>query len=376
MSMRIPFNRPSVRGKELKYIKEAVEKGQISCGGEFGRRCEQELSRQHGRRCLLVNSCTAALEISAHLLDIEPGDKVVLPSYTFVSTASAFASRGAQLIFADIRPDTLNLDESQLPGLLDSRVKAVVPVHYAGVSCEMTAIRKTCMDAGVRIIEDNAHGLFARYGDEMLGCMGDMGCLSFHETKNIICGEGGALLLADDGDWHRAKTIRDKGTNRDAFLTGTVDWYSWVDHGSSYGISDILAAFLLAQLEDYQAIMQARGALWQRYAEELSDWASTKGVSLPYVPKDCQQSFHMFYILMPTNESRDRMLAHLKSRGIWAVFHYVPLHSSPMGRRMAAGEPSCPVSEDISRRILRLPFYTDMTREDQDLVVGAIRESA
>jgi dTDP-4-amino-4,6-dideoxygalactose transaminase len=312
--------------------------------------------------------------MAALLLDIRLGDEVIVPSFTFVSTVNAFVLRGAQPIFIDIRPDTLNLDETQLERLITPRTKAIVPVHYGGVGCELDAIMKIAERHDIAVVEDNAHGLFGKYKGKYLGTFGCLATQSFHETKNFTCGEGGALLINDLQYIERAEIIREKGTNRSRFFRGEVDKYTWVDIGSSYLPSDILAAFLYAQLEAREQIQVKRRRIWEYYYEHLQDWAWEHGVRLPIVPADCEQSYHLFYLLMPDLKARTRLISHLKERGILSVFHYLPLHLSPIGERFGGKPGDCPVTEDISDRLVRLPFYNDLTREDQDKVIEATQE--
>jgi dTDP-4-amino-4,6-dideoxygalactose transaminase len=371
---RIPFNKPWLSGNELIYMAEAVRAGHISADGCFTRRCRELLERELGAEgVLFTTSCTHALEMAALLLDIEPGDEVIVPSFTFVSTVNAFVLRGAVPIFADIRPDTLNLDETRLEPLITSRTKAIVPVHYAGIACEMDAITALAAAYDIPIVEDNAHGLFGRYRGRLLGTFGALATQSFHETKNFTCGEGGALIINNRRFLERAEFIREKGTNRNRFFRGQVDKYTWVDIGSSYALSDILAAFLFAQLERTQDIQEARRGIWNRYWNGLAHWASDSGVQLPYVPADCEQSYHMFYLLLPSLAARQELISYLKSRGILSVFHYLPLHLSDMGRRYGGWPGQCPVTEDVSDRLLRLPFYNSLSEAEQQEVIGAIR---
>ncbi|MGC2021793.1 MAG: dTDP-4-amino-4,6-dideoxygalactose transaminase [Candidatus Sulfotelmatobacter sp.] len=373
MDFRVPFNRPCLAGNEYKYIAEAIANGQASGDGPFTRRCHELLERElQAPKVLLTTSCTHALEMAAILLDCGPGDEIIIPSFTFVSTANAFALRGARIVFADIRPDTLNLDESRLPSLITKRTKAIVPVHYAGVACEMDAICSLAREHGVRVIEDNAHGLFARYKGKLTGTFGCLSTQSFHETKNIICGEGGALVVNDPEMVERATIIREKGTNRSQFFRGQVDKYTWVDIGSSYLPSDLLAAFLLAQLEGRQGIQTKRRRVWEYYWRHLQVLAGKNKVRLPVIPAECEQAYHMFYLILPSLECRQALIAHLKEQGILSVFHYVPLHLSAMGMKFGARE--CPVTEDLSSRLLRLPFYNDLTEDDQAQVVGLIKD--
>lgn len=315
--------------------------------------------------------------MAALLLNIRPGDEVIIPSFTFVSSANAFVLRGAVPVFMDIRADTLNLDESQLEALITPRTKAIVVVHYAGVACEMDTIMDIAGRHQIPIVEDNAHGLFGRYKGKNLGTFGCMATQSFHETKNFTCGEGGALLINDPQYIERAEIIREKGTNRSRFFRGQVDKYTWVDVGSSYLPSDVLAAFLYAQLEARETIQLKRKRIWEYYHGHLRGWAEERGVQLPMVPPDCEQPYHMFYLLLSSLEERQRLIKELKARDINSVFHYQPLHLSTMGRRLQGDKVSaCPVTENISDRLLRLPFYNDLTEEDQARVVTAITDFA
>jgi dTDP-4-amino-4,6-dideoxygalactose transaminase len=371
--LRIPFNRASILGHELDFVAQAVENGHISGDGPFTRRCEELLEQELGvSRALLTTSCTHALELAALLLDVGPGDQVVIPAFTFVSGANAFALRGAELVFADIRPDTLNLDERQLEGLVTEQTRVIVPTHYAGVGCELDAIGQTADRVGAVVVEDNAHGLFGRYRGQALGTFGALAAQSFHETKNVTCGEGGAILVNDASLVESAEIIREKGTDRKKFFRGQVDKYTWVGLGSSYVQSDLLAAFLYAQLEAREQIQRAREGVWRRYADALEGWAGEIGATLPFVPGHCEQAYHMFYVLLPSLDARARLIAHLRERGILAVFHYLPLHLSEMGRRFGGRAGQCPVAEDATERLLRLPFFTGLSESDQDEVIDAI----
>jgi len=375
MSHRIPFNKPGVAGNESRYLAEAIARGHISGDGEFTRKCsaffEQELGLQ---KALLTTSCTHALEMAALLLKLQPGDEVILPSFTFVSTANAFVLRGARPVFIDIRPDTLNLDEQQLERLLSPRTRAIVPVHYAGVGCEMDVILDIAKRHDIAVVEDNAHGLFGKFRGKYLGTLGCLAAHSFHETKNFTCGEGGALFINDARYAERAEIIREKGTNRTQFFRGQVDKYTWVDLGSSYLPSELLAAFLYAQLEAREQIQSKRRRIWEYYRQHLAEWAEQHDVRRPFVPETCEHPFHMFYLLAPSLEFRQALIAHLKARGILSVFHYLPLHLSAMGKSFGGKSGDCPVSETISDRLLRLPFYNDLSEADQARVVEAIQE--
>lgn len=372
---QIPFNRPTIVGKELYYISEAIHRGYSAGDGGFTQKCHALLQEALGvPKALLTTSCTDALEMTALLLDIQPGDEVIVPSFTFVSTANAFVLRGARPVFVDIRSDTLNLDETQLERLITPRTRVIIPVHYAGVGCEMEMICQIAAKYNIAVIEDNAHGLFGKYQGQYLGTFGALATQSFHETKNFSCGEGGALLINDPQYIERAEIVREKGTNRSRFFRGQVDKYTWVDIGSSFLPSDLLAAFLYAQLEARDQIQARRQQIWTYYHIHLQDWASAHGVGLPVVPDHCEQSYHMFYLLLPSLADRQALIDHLKARGILSVFHYLPLHLSDMGRQFGGQEGDCPVTEDLSDRLLRLPFYNDLTEEDQAKVVAAIKE--
>jgi len=374
VTIRIPYNRVTLTGSELAYIHEAVERGHLSGDGSFTKRCHEILQRELGvPRVLLTTNCTHALEMAALLLDLRPGDEVIVPSFAFVTTVNAFVLHGATPVFADVRPDTLDLDEKQLPRLIGPRTRAVVPLHYAGVACEMDSILELARARGVTVIEDNAHGLFARYRGKLLGTFGALATQSFHETKNLTCGEGGALVLNDPQFLERAEILREKGTNRSRFFRGQVDKYTWVDVGSSYLPSEILAAFLLAQLESRATIQAARGRIWQRYETELADWARQSGVGLPHVPEHCEQPFHIFYLMLPSLDARTRLIEHLKARGILAVFHYQALNLSDMGQRFGGRRGQCPVTEDVADRLLRLPLFHGLSAEDQGDVIDGVR---
>jgi dTDP-4-amino-4,6-dideoxygalactose transaminase len=371
----IPFNRPALLGREMQYIAQAILNGHAAGDGPFTRRCQQLLEEVVGvQKALLTTSCTHALEMSALLLDIQPGDEVIVPSYTFVTTANAFALRGARLVFADIQPDTLNIDPSSIADLMTPRTKAVVVVHYAGVGCDMDSIVPLVRGRGVALVEDNAHGLFGKYRGQLLGTFGCLATQSFHETKNITCGEGGALLINDPALNEAAEVIREKGTNRSRFFRGQVDKYTWVGLGSSYVMSDLLAAFLFAQLEAREQIMAARRNAWNRYRDALEDWAADVGARLPFVPPECEQTYHMFYLLMPSLAARQEFIAHLRGRGILSVFHYQSLHLSPAGREFGGRDGQCPVTESVSDRLVRLPLFNDLSESDQARVIDAVRE--
>jgi dTDP-4-amino-4,6-dideoxygalactose transaminase len=371
----IPFNRASFLGNEQKYIAEAIANGHISGDGPLTRKCHSFLEQEVGvSKALLTTSCTHALEMAALLLDLQPGDEVIFPSFTFVSTVNSFVLRGVRPVFADIRSDTLNLDETQLERLITPRTRAIVPVHYAGVGCEMDAIMEIAGRRGLVVVEDNAHGLFGTYKGKQLGTFGAFATQSFHETKNFTCGEGGALLINDPRYIERAEIIREKGTNRSRFFRGQVDKYTWVDIGSSYLPSEILAAFLYAQFEMRSDIQSRRQRVWDYYNNHLQGWAQANDVRLPIIPEHCEQPYHMFYMLLPSLDTRTALIDHLRAQGILSVFHYLPLHISDMGLKFGGRIGDCPVTEDISDRLVRLPFYNTLTEEDQERVVEAIFE--
>ena len=346
----------------------------ISGDGEFTKKCNTILENSLDiKKALITTSCTHALEISALLLDIQKGDEVIIPSFTFVSTVNAFVLRGAKPVFIDIRRDTLNLDDNQLENLITEKTKAIVPVHYAGVGCEMDNIIMTAKKHGVEVVEDNAHGLFGKYKNKQLGTMSGLSTLSFHETKNYTCGEGGALLINDEVYLKRAEIIREKGTNRSEFFRGIIDKYTWVDLGSSYLPSDILAGFLYAQLEQHKEIKSKRKKIWDYYFKNLNIWAKKNDISLPYIPSHCDQAYHMFYILLPSLKDRTNFIKEMEKKGIGCVFHYIPLHSTPMAKQNGWDNNNCPVSDEISDRIVRLPFYNDLF-PDIDTVIDKIKE--
>src|SRR5215207_414514 len=369
----VDFNRPVLVGRELEYIQQAIDNGHISGDGPFTKKCHTFLEKELGvPKALLTTSCTHALEMSAILLDIQPGDEVIIPDFTFVSTVNAFVLRGAKPIFLDIRPDTLNVDESKLEAAITPRTKGIVPVHYAGVGCEMDTIIEIARRHNVAVVEDNAHGLFGKYKGKYLGTFGSMASQSFHETKNFTSGEGGALLINDPALVERSEIIREKGTNRSRFLRGQVDKYTWVDIGSSYLPSDILAAFLFAQLEQREKIQLHRRQVWELYHAGLKDWANIHDVQLPCVPDGCEQPYHMFYMLLPNLDLRQRLIAYLRERGVYSVFHYLPLHLSDMGQRFGSKAGDCPVTERVSDQLIRLPFHNSLTSGDQEQVIESI----
>ncbi len=370
----IDFNVPTMVGCELEYIAQAFERRHTSGDGYFSKSSQALLEQVLGvPKALLTTSCTHALEMAALLLDIQPGDEVVVPSFTFVSTINAFVLRGARPVFIDVRPDTLNLDETQLERLITPRTRAILPVHYAGVGCEMDTILEIAGRHHVPVVEDNAHGLFGKYKGRFLGTFGSMATQSFHETKNISCGEGGAILINDPALIERAEIVREKGTNRSRFYRGMVDKYTWVDFGSSYLSSDILAAVLFAQLEHRRQIQQERQQVWEFYDQSLRPWVHNQGIQLPVVPPGCEQSYHMYYILLPSLEVRTELMRYLRERGILSVFHYQPLHLSEMGLKFGGQPGDCPVTESVSDRLLRLPFFNSLTQDQQCIVLEALR---
>ena len=372
-TIEIPFNRPSLMGDERKYLEEAAASDHLSGDGRFTKECHRILSGLlGGGRILLTTSCTHALEMAALLLNLEPGDEVIMPSFTFVSTANPFVLRGVRPVFVDCRADTLNLDETLIEAALTDRTRAIVPVHYAGVACEMETITAVAEKHGIAVVEDNAHGLMASYKGRPLGSFGVMAAQSFHETKNITCGEGGALVVNDPKLFEQAEIIREKGTNRSQFFRGQVDKYGWIETGSSYLPSEILAAFLLAQLEAREEIQARRKKVWEYYRDNLADWARAAGVQLPVVPEGCVHPFHLFHLLMPSLEKRQELIAALREKGIQCAFHYLPLHTSIKGRSLGYKSGDFPVTEDVSDRLVRLPFYNTLTEEDLSRVVEAV----
>jgi len=373
MNYRISFNKPFIAGKELYYIAESVLGGHISGDGPFSKKCQQFFEKKFSaKKALLTTSCTAALEMAGMLCNLQEGDEIILPSFTFVSTANAFLLRGARPKFVDIRADTKNIDEQQIEAAITKRTRAIVPVHYAGISCDMDAIIDIAHRHNLFVIEDAAQGVNAKYKDSYLGTIGDIGAFSFHETKNFICGEGGALLTNDQSFAERGEILREKGTNRSQFSRGQVDKYTWVDTGSSYVPSDLLAAFLYGQLEHMDQITEKRKQIYNQYYSLLSPLAERGLVELPVIPGDCHSNYHMFYILTDNQDTRAELIEHLKEKGILAVFHYVPLHTSPMGRKFGCEPGMLPVTENVSERLLRLPFYFELSESDVDDVVDEI----
>jgi dTDP-4-amino-4,6-dideoxygalactose transaminase len=373
MDPDIPFSRPHVTGRESELVAEVLRSRQWSGDGEMTRRATRLLAARTGAgTALLTTSCTHALELAALLLDLGPDDEVIVPAFTFVTTASAFALRGAKIVFVDIRPDTLGLDERLVPAAVTSRTRAIVPVHYAGVACAMEAISEIAAAAGASVVEDNAHGLFGTWRGRPLGSLGRLATQSFHDTKNITCGEGGALIVNDPALVERAEIIREKGTNRARFFRGEIDKYTWVDLGSSYLPSELLAAVLVAQLEAADTIQLRRQRIWAGYATGLASWAERHGVTLPTVPGDCMHPAHLFYLRMPDLGRRIALLAHLRARGIHAVFHYQPLHLSELARRWGGRPGDHPVTEHVAETLIRLPLFPDLDDREQARIVDAV----
>ena len=372
---KIPFNVPPCVGKEKEYVSEAIDSRKICGDGEFTKKCTQWFEdRLNGRHVLLTTSCTHATEMAALLCDIKQGDEVIMPSYTFVSTADAFVLRGAKPVFVDIRPDTMNIDEKLIERAITKRTRAIVPVHYAGVSCEMDVIMDIARRKNLMIIEDAAQGVLSRYKGKLLGAIGDFGCYSFHETKNYSMGEGGAIVIKNPDQFEEAEIIREKGTNRSKYFRGQIDKYTWVNYGSSYLPSELNAAYLYAQLECAEEIFDNRMNVWNRYYNGLKPLADKEYIELPYIPKECEHNAHMFYIKLQDIEVRSSLINFLKERNIFAVFHYIPLHSAPAGRKYGifSGEDKYTTKE--SERLLRLPLYYNMDDNDLNRVVETVHE--
>lgn len=369
----INFNIPPFVGDELEYIRDAVASHKISGDGKYTKLCSQKLEELTGAtKVLLTTSCTHATEMAALLAGIEAGDEVIMPSYTFVSTADAFVLRGAKAVFVDIRPDTMNMDENLIERAITKRTKAIVPVHYAGVSCEMDAIMDIARRHNLLVIEDAAQGVLSQYKGKMLGTIGDYGCFSFHETKNYSMGEGGAIVIKNEDRIEPAEIIREKGTNRSKFFRGEIDKYTWVDAGSSYLPSELNAAYLYAQLEKWREILDDRMDTWNAYKRELQELADAGRIELPSVPEGCEHNAHMFYIKTKDLEERTRLIDHLKRDGIWAVFHYIPLHSAPAGRRYGRFHGTDRFTTKESERLLRLPLYYGLKKRDLEKVITAV----
>lgn len=369
----IPFNRPLFLEKSLNRTRQAYENGHVSGNGAFTRQCEAFFEKHLATpKTLLTTSCTDALEMCALLLNIQPGDEVIMPAFTFVSTANAFVLRGARPVFVDIRPDTLNLDERQLEVAITKDTKAIVVVHYAGVGCEMDDILAVASRHRLPVIEDNAHGLFGSYRGKPLGSFGRLATLSFHETKNLSCGEGGALVINDEALVERAEIMREKGTDRSRFFRGEIDKYTWQDVGSSYLPSDILAAILSAQIDVFHDIQRKRQQIHARYTAGLRDWATEREITLPCVPAHCDSGYHLFHLVFNASADQGAFIEHLRHHAINAVFHYQPLHMTPMGRKLGGRPGQCPVTESVANRIVRLPFYFDLTGKDQERVIDTV----
>lgn len=374
MLNKIPFNRPAYIKKAEVYLNQALQSGHLAGDGDFTKESTALLEKMIGvNKALLTTNCTHALEMAAILLDLKAGDEVILPSFTFVSTVNAVVIRGAKPVFIDIRPDTLNLDENQLERLITSKTKAIFVVHYAGVACEMDTINQISAKYRIPVVEDNAHGLFGTYKGKNLGTFGVLATQSFHETKNISTGEGGALFINAPNLVERAEIIREKGTNRSRFFRGQVDKYTWVDVGSSYLPSELIAAVLLAQLESSGKIQAKRNKIWNTYNSELAGWSAKNAVRLPYIPEECGHPSHMFYLLIPNLETRTRFIEWMKSQNIICVFHYLPLHLSDMGLGFGGKQGDCPVTEDVSDRLVRLPLFYDLTEPELERVIDAIK---
>lgn len=370
---KVPFNKPSLAGNEFKYIEDDISHMHISGDGKYTKLCNEFLEKQfNAKKVLLTTSCTHALEMAAILLDIKDGDEVIMPSYTFVSTANAFVLRGAKPVFVDIRLDTKNIDENLIEEKITKRTKAIVPVHYAGVACEMDKIMSLAKKYNLYVIEDAAQGVNAKYKNKYLGTIGDIGCYSFHETKNYICGEGGAIVINNEKFIERAEIIREKGTNRSKFFRGEVDKYTWVDIGSSFLPSDLLAAFLLAQLENMDKISSRRKEIYEKYYTSFKMLEFQGIIQLPLVPNDCISNYHMFYILFNSEKDRDKSINYLKDKEIGAIFHYIPLHSSPMGYKLGYRKGDFIITENVSSQLLRLPFYNKITDDEQNYVIESL----
>ena len=369
----IDFNRPAFTGREFDYIRDAVQRGMLCGDGEYTKRCSQwMMDKFHVNHVMLTTSCTHALEMAAHLCDIKPGDEVIMPSYTFVSTADAFVLKGAKIVFVDIRPDTMNIDEKLIEAAVTEKTKVIVPVHYAGVACEMDTIMEIAKKYNLKVVEDAAQGVDACYKGKALGTIGDFGCYSFHETKNYSMGEGGALLIRDEKNVENAEIVREKGTNRSKFFRGQIDKYTWVEAGSSYLPSELNAAYLYAQLEAADKINEKRLSIWNRYWAGLEKLSDEGKIIRPTIPEDCVHNAHMFYLKARDLEERTALISYLKEQGVQAVFHYIPLHTAPAGRRygMFAGEDRYTTRE--SERLVRLPLYYNLSLEQADYVIDKV----
>jgi dTDP-4-amino-4,6-dideoxygalactose transaminase len=368
----IRFNKPAIVGNEIKYIQDAIEKQRLAGNNEYTKKCQALLDDFGCKKSLLTTSCTAALEMSAILLNINPGDEVIMPSFTFVSTANAFILQRAKIVFVDIRPDTMNMDENLIEDAITEKTKAIVPVHYAGVSCEMDKILEIAQKYNLFVVEDAAQGVMAKYRNKFLGTIGDIGCYSFHETKNYNCGEGGAILLNDEKWIERAEIIWEKGTNRTKFFRGEIDKYTWVDIGSSYLPSELNAAYLLAQLEQRNKIKKNRLKSWNLYYEKLKKIQNNGLIELPFIPDHCEQNGHLFYIKVKNLEERTNLLNFLRQKGIKAVFHYIPLHSSPAGERFSRFHGEDKFTTRESERLVRLPLFYDLQPNQIEYIADCI----
>ena len=373
MIYKIPFNKPSFSGNELEYINDAVSREHISGDGFYTKKCQELLEQRFSaKKVLLTTSCTHSLEIASILLDLKEGDEVIVPSYTFVSTVNAFMLRSAKPVFVDIREDTKNIDEKLIEEKITDKTRAIFVVHYAGISCDMNKIMSLAEKYNLFVVEDAAQGVNSKYGEKYLGTIGAFGCYSFHETKNYICGEGGALVINDERFIERAEIIREKGTNRSKFFRGEIDKYTWVDIGSSYLPSDVLSAFLFAQLEKMNEIQNIRKTIFEKYFMECEILEKKCNIKLPFIPANCSPNYHMFYLTLNSEIQRDDLIKYLNGKGIKSVFHYVPLHVSSMGMKLGYKEGDLPITEGVSKRLLRLPFYNVLTKEEQSYVIEQI----
>ena len=371
---KIPFNRADIGKHDIELLSESISAGHISGNGPFTKRAEEQITKTLGNeRTLLTTSCTHALEMSALLLGLKPGDEVIVPAFTFVSTASAFMLYGAKPVFVDVRQDTLNIDLDQAEAAITPRTRAICVVHYGGVACEMDRLTKLAKDNNLILIEDNAHGLFAKYRGKYLGTFGALATQSFHETKNITCGEGGALVINDASLAERAEILREKGTDRTKFLRGQVDKYTWVDVGSSWVISDLLAAILFGQLSRADEIYTQRMNIWNRYHNELQTWAAKHDVTLPTVPEGCEHTGHVYHLRFQHGVQRDKFIEHLKQLGIYAVFHYQPLHLSTVGRTLGGQDGQFPVTESAGDCLVRLPLFNSLTSDEQTYIIESVK---
>ncbi len=369
----IPFNKPYIAKNQFDYIRQAIESNHISGDGTFTKDCHTILEETLGvSKALLTTNCTHALEMAAILLNLHEGDEVITTSFTFVSTVNAFFLRGAKPRFVEIRNDTLNIDETQIEAAINENTKALFVMHYAGVACEMESILTLAQKYNLPVVEDNAHGLFGKYHGKFLGTFGQFATQSFHETKNFSCGEGGALLINDPAQIERAEILREKGTNRSRFFRGQIDKYTWVDMGSSYLPSEILAAVLKSHLEEKEFIQNKRKQVWETYRQTLSDWAREHDIRLPYIPSYCEQAYHMFYLLMPDLKTRQAFINYMKEHEILCVFHYVPLHTSDMGKKFGYKIGDLPITETLSEQLVRLPFYNSLGLVEQEEIIETI----